>query len=321
MATDVDIIIFDEPTKGVDVGAKAEIYRLMEGLVEEGLQGVGSKTAEKMLKDSYSLNNANQTMGYANSFIKSMSEQYGTEEGLKEVYLGMLIGAMTGSATNLLTARTLADGNFKVLDERAKGIENQLLKGGSYSADNMMQKLLSANRTVANKRDEQKAIQEGDSAKDAKTRNDKYSDARSAYIQAILNTVRAEKGTNRSISPEDLGHFAEDPSIFVKVGNQWALKSGWKPTASALRYARSQAKVGSESVDKGVNQSKDELIDTLIGTKMDPKRAVAIVNRAIPWGKFYDPIGAFDKSSDEAVGGAVTRSGGALSEDPSWMTQ
>ena len=36
MATDVDIIIFDEPTKGVDVGAKAEIYRLMEELVEEG---------------------------------------------------------------------------------------------------------------------------------------------------------------------------------------------------------------------------------------------------------------------------------------------
>ena len=36
MATDVDIIIFDEPTKGVDVGAKAEIYRLMEELVEAG---------------------------------------------------------------------------------------------------------------------------------------------------------------------------------------------------------------------------------------------------------------------------------------------
>ena len=135
---------------------------VMEGLGEEGLQGVGSKTAEKMLKDSYSLNNANQTMGYANSFIQSMSEQYGTEEGLKEVYLGMLIGAMTGSTTNLVTARTLADGNFKVLDQRAKGIEKQLLKGGSYSAENITARLLSANRTVANKRDEQKAIQEGD---------------------------------------------------------------------------------------------------------------------------------------------------------------
>ena len=36
MSTDVDIIIFDEPTKGVDVAAKAEIYRLMEELVENG---------------------------------------------------------------------------------------------------------------------------------------------------------------------------------------------------------------------------------------------------------------------------------------------
>ena len=36
MSTDVDVIIFDEPTKGVDVGAKAEIYRLMEEMVASG---------------------------------------------------------------------------------------------------------------------------------------------------------------------------------------------------------------------------------------------------------------------------------------------
>lgn len=36
MSTNADILIFDEPTKGVDVAAKAEIYRLMEMLVEEG---------------------------------------------------------------------------------------------------------------------------------------------------------------------------------------------------------------------------------------------------------------------------------------------
>lgn len=36
MSTDVEIIIFDEPTKGVDVAAKAEIYRLMEEMVAEG---------------------------------------------------------------------------------------------------------------------------------------------------------------------------------------------------------------------------------------------------------------------------------------------
>ena len=31
-----DIMIFDEPTKGIDVGAKAEIYALMEELLEQG---------------------------------------------------------------------------------------------------------------------------------------------------------------------------------------------------------------------------------------------------------------------------------------------
>jgi ABC-type multidrug transport system ATPase subunit len=31
------VIIFDEPTRGIDVGAKAEIYRLMRGLAEEGV--------------------------------------------------------------------------------------------------------------------------------------------------------------------------------------------------------------------------------------------------------------------------------------------
>ena len=36
LAADADIVIFDEPTRGIDVGAKYEIYELMNGLVEEG---------------------------------------------------------------------------------------------------------------------------------------------------------------------------------------------------------------------------------------------------------------------------------------------
>jgi ribose transport system ATP-binding protein len=33
---DCDILIFDEPTRGIDIGARAEIYNLMEELVREG---------------------------------------------------------------------------------------------------------------------------------------------------------------------------------------------------------------------------------------------------------------------------------------------
>lgn len=36
MDKDSDILIFDEPTRGIDVGAKSEIYSLMNELVESG---------------------------------------------------------------------------------------------------------------------------------------------------------------------------------------------------------------------------------------------------------------------------------------------
>jgi ABC-type sugar transport system ATPase subunit len=36
LSTSADVFIFDEPTKGIDVGSKAEIYALMEELLEHG---------------------------------------------------------------------------------------------------------------------------------------------------------------------------------------------------------------------------------------------------------------------------------------------
>jgi ribose transport system ATP-binding protein len=36
LVKDCDILIFDEPTRGIDVGAKEEIYRLLNELVEQG---------------------------------------------------------------------------------------------------------------------------------------------------------------------------------------------------------------------------------------------------------------------------------------------
>ena len=36
MATDPDVLILDEPTRGIDVGAKAEIQRLMLEMCKDG---------------------------------------------------------------------------------------------------------------------------------------------------------------------------------------------------------------------------------------------------------------------------------------------
>ena len=36
LETEAEIFIFDEPTRGIDVGAKVEIYQIMEGLLAKG---------------------------------------------------------------------------------------------------------------------------------------------------------------------------------------------------------------------------------------------------------------------------------------------
>ncbi|HJD46382.1 MAG TPA: ATP-binding cassette domain-containing protein, partial [Candidatus Mediterraneibacter norfolkensis] len=36
LCTEADIIIFDEPTRGIDVGAKKEVYSFMDNLAKEG---------------------------------------------------------------------------------------------------------------------------------------------------------------------------------------------------------------------------------------------------------------------------------------------
>ena len=37
LARNSRVVIFDEPTRGIDVGAKVEIYELMNELVEKGM--------------------------------------------------------------------------------------------------------------------------------------------------------------------------------------------------------------------------------------------------------------------------------------------
>lgn len=36
LARDCDVLIFDEPTRGIDVGAKQEIYELLDELAHDG---------------------------------------------------------------------------------------------------------------------------------------------------------------------------------------------------------------------------------------------------------------------------------------------
>lgn len=63
-----------------------------EGLWEEGLQGVTTKTAENWITSTYDPKYNNKTISLADATYKALAEQYGSKEGWKEIGIGALIG-------------------------------------------------------------------------------------------------------------------------------------------------------------------------------------------------------------------------------------
>lgn len=90
--TECDIIIFDEPTRGIDVGAKAEIYKIMNGLKEQGkaVIVVSSELAE--------------CMGVSDRvYVMHEGEMTGLIEGdgMKELTEELVVSYATGAKTNI----------------------------------------------------------------------------------------------------------------------------------------------------------------------------------------------------------------------------
>ena len=84
LAADPELIIFDEPTRGIDVGAKAEIYKLMSKLAEQGkaILMISSEMPELMgMSDRIMVMHEGKLMG-----------ELQKEEFSQERIMGMLVG-------------------------------------------------------------------------------------------------------------------------------------------------------------------------------------------------------------------------------------
>ena len=67
-----------------------------EGLFEEGLQGVSSKSAEDWVESRYNPMAIRQNIGYMEAIKNGFKETYGSNEGWKEIGIGMIIGSIMG---------------------------------------------------------------------------------------------------------------------------------------------------------------------------------------------------------------------------------
>ena len=72
---------------------------VLEGLYEEGLQGVASKSAEDWVESRYNPMAIRQNIGYMEAIKNGFKETYGSNQGWKEIGIGMIIGSFMGVKT------------------------------------------------------------------------------------------------------------------------------------------------------------------------------------------------------------------------------
>lgn len=70
-----------------------------EGLFEEGLQGVSSRSAEDWVESRYNPMAIRQNIGYMEAIKNGFKETYGSNQGWKEIGIGMIIGSIMGGKT------------------------------------------------------------------------------------------------------------------------------------------------------------------------------------------------------------------------------
>lgn len=70
-----------------------------EGLYEEGFQGVASKSAEDWVESRYNPMAIRQNIDYMEAIKNGFKEMYGSNQGWKEIGIGMIIGSIMGGKT------------------------------------------------------------------------------------------------------------------------------------------------------------------------------------------------------------------------------
>lgn len=70
-----------------------------EGLYEEGFQGVASRSAEDWVESRYNPMAIRQNIGYMEAIKNGFKETYGSNQGWREIGIGMIIGSIMGGKT------------------------------------------------------------------------------------------------------------------------------------------------------------------------------------------------------------------------------
>lgn len=109
----------------------------VEGIYEEGFQGVAGKTMQNYLEAKYDPEKMALNMGFWESLSDGFHEQYTTQEGWKEMFIGMIIGGMGGQAVSSPKSLIKNVANNFTLNDQTKENEAAATTMNSAYADVM----------------------------------------------------------------------------------------------------------------------------------------------------------------------------------------
>lgn len=161
--------------KGLLTTANAAKSPISEGLWEEGMQGAASEAAKMYVARKYDPSGIDQTVSLWDSIGDAMQKTYGSEEGWKDIGVGMIIGAMG-----------LPHIGHKV-NEEGKKVRDFSWEGGIYGAKkelnrdraetNDIVELMNSNKVlVSTKGIIQAAVRTGSTTDDKSTADDLYTE-------------------------------------------------------------------------------------------------------------------------------------------------
>lgn len=204
---------------------------ITEGLYEEGLQGVTTKTANKWIDHTYSDKNTAQTFSTIGAVYESLAEQYGTKEGWVENGVGMIIGALGGS----VNTRAELKSKQAELEFKAQGLETFSPEKGLLQQALLPKKVMMANQIAGFSQEAKAEAEQGNVAKSHIAGNGvihaflnhKYAlgesfDEAAKDIKTALDTITPEQFKNAEIEDptawkeERLSDFTDKAKAFKK---------------------------------------------------------------------------------------------------------
>jgi hypothetical protein len=259
-----------------------------EGLFEEGLQGVTTKTANNWIERQYDPKYLNKVMSLGDDAWKAMGEQYGTKEGWKEIGIGGIVGILGGFGTGEFSHfKDLAEEQEKVVAPNLNAMNVTLktlvsdINANRYSS---MAKILSADDKA------EQAMQKGDAVAAKLAHNESMIALAEMHNDPIMNTdfKQLEKHASNlidttTVSEEEKTTLKEGFKTFIEnykaadnfadsiVGSQgrvYGTKFQAKNIKKALTYSMMQGESARDIMQSSLEEMKPYMDASLVEAVM-----------------------------------------------------